>query len=428
MLKNLIHRNKQIIENTGYLSFIEGMRMALPFVALPYLIRTVGANNYGLVIFAQTIISYFVIFINFGLDISAVKDVAENRDNPEKLNIVVSSVLLIKLILLIIAFTVLSVALILIPTLREHYLLYLFAFLTCFSEVLFPVWFFLGIEKMKYLAWIRISSITFYTICIFTFIHHQSDYEYIALFQSLGNLLSGILAIYFLLKIEKIRLLLPTIKEVKTYFNESIPFFVSRLSCVFNTAICKTLCGIFFSMQAVAAFDLVLKLTQGATVPALILNQSTYPYNAKNKNKLFAQKFFYITVLLSIFITVICYTCAPFIIRIFAGDAMPEAILILKIACIYIFCGNLTMYLGTPILVAWGYPSPFNKSVIYSTFLLWGICILIIIFNFFTPNTLILALGIVELYLLIYRLYYCYYYKIFKLRIINLFVANNNYL
>ena len=172
MLKNLIHRNKQIIENTGYLSFIEGMRMALPFVALPYLIRTVGANNYGLVIFAQTIISYFVIFINFGLDISAVKDVAENRDNPEKLNIVVSSVLLIKLILLIIAFTVLSVALILIPTLREHYLLYLFAFLTCFSEVLFPVWFFLGIEKMKYLAWIRISSITFYTICIFTFIHH----------------------------------------------------------------------------------------------------------------------------------------------------------------------------------------------------------------------------------------------------------------
>lgn len=72
---------------------------------------------------------------------------AENRDNPEKLNIVVSSVLLIKLILLIIAFTVLSVALILIPTLREHYLLYLFAFLTCFSEVLFPVWFLLGIEK-----------------------------------------------------------------------------------------------------------------------------------------------------------------------------------------------------------------------------------------------------------------------------------------
>lgn len=417
MLKQLIYRNKKIIENTGYLSFIEGMRMILPFIALPYLIRTVGANNYGVVVFAQTIISYFVIFINFGLDISAVKDVAENRDYPEKLNRVVSSVLLIKSILLLIAFAILCIILILIPMLREHYILYLFAFLTCFSEVLFPIWFFLGIEKMKYLAWIRISSITFYTICIFIFVHHQSDYEYIALFQSLGNLLSGILAIYFLLKIEKVRLLLPTIKEVKTCFVESIPFFMSRLSCVFNTAICKTLCGIFFSMQAVAAFDLVLKLTQGATVPALILNQSTYPYNAKNKNKRFAQIFFYITILLSLFIITICYICAPFIIKIFAGNTLSEAILILRISCLYIFCGNLTMYLGTPILVAWGYPSPFNKSVIYSTLLLWGLCTLIIVFNLFTPSTLILALGLAELYLLGYRLYYCYHYKILRFTI-----------
>ena len=44
----------------------------MPFVALPYLISTVGADKYGLVVFAQAIISYFIIFINFGLDVLQV--------------------------------------------------------------------------------------------------------------------------------------------------------------------------------------------------------------------------------------------------------------------------------------------------------------------------------------------------------------------
>ena len=40
--------------------------MAMPFIALPYVLKTIGASNYGLAVFAQTIISYFSIFINFG--------------------------------------------------------------------------------------------------------------------------------------------------------------------------------------------------------------------------------------------------------------------------------------------------------------------------------------------------------------------------
>ena len=99
MILQKIKNHKTIVKNTGYLSIIEVIRMAMPFIALPYVLKTIGASNYGLAVFAQTIISYFSIFINFGLDVSAVKDVSINRNDHKTLNAIVSSVLLIKLVL-----------------------------------------------------------------------------------------------------------------------------------------------------------------------------------------------------------------------------------------------------------------------------------------------------------------------------------------
>lgn len=80
MFLNKVRNNRLILQNTGYLSVIEVIRLAMPFVALPYIIRTVGAENYGTAVFAQTIISYFSILINWGLDVSAVKDVSVHRN------------------------------------------------------------------------------------------------------------------------------------------------------------------------------------------------------------------------------------------------------------------------------------------------------------------------------------------------------------
>lgn len=164
------NKYKVIVHNTTYLSVLEILKMVMPFVALPYLISTVGADKYGLVVFAQAIISYFIIFINFGLDVSAVKNVSINRSDNEKLSEVVSSVLIIKAFLFILSFLALGVLLLCVKQFRDNYVLFLLSFLSCLSEILFPVWFYQGVEKMKYITLIRFTSIFFYTITVFIFI------------------------------------------------------------------------------------------------------------------------------------------------------------------------------------------------------------------------------------------------------------------
>lgn len=410
--KDKFKNNKLILQNAGYLSVIEIIRLAMPFVALPYIIRTVGATNYGMAVFAQTIISYFTIFINWGLDISAVKDVAVNRNDAGALNKIVSTVLGIKVILFLFSLFVLCVCTLTIPFLREHSLLFFFAFLTCVSEVFFPVWFYQGIEKMKYLTIVRTTSILFYTASIFIFIHKQEDYEKIVLLQSLGNVVAGFLSLYLLFGINKVRLILPSYKEMKKTFADSFPFFMSRLSVIFNNTMAKTVSGIFFTMDTVAAFDLAQKIATAALIPNQMMNQAVYPHIAKTRSVSFVRKYLVCDVLLAFGVSVVVAILAPFLISIFAKGVLLSSVTILQILCLWVFFGGITTYIGSPVLVSFGYPKPFNVSVLLSTislFVLYFICYLFDVFSIYAFAWVLVAS---EFVILLYRMYYCIHLKL----------------
>lgn len=404
-----------VAHNTAYLSVLEILKMVMPFVALPYLISTVGAEKYGLVVFAQAIISYFIVLVNFGLDVSAVRNVSVNRGDQSKLNEVVSSVLIIKTFLFVLSFLILTGLLLFSERLRENSVLFFLSFLSCLSEILFPVWFYQGVEKMRYITLIRFTSILFYTVTVFIFIKGKNDYLLIPLLQSLGWLFSGIISIFMLIKIEKVSLFIPSFSLVKSYFVESIPFFISRVSVVINNSMAKTVCGIFFSMSEVAAFDLAQKMATTALVPLQMLNQALFPHIAKTLDRKFVNKCFRLIMLVTLFIIIAVYILAPIGVNILSDGELPNAVDILRVLILFIFSGGITLYTGSPVLVSFGYSKPFNRSVILSTVVLIGIYVCLYLTHSFSILNFALALGLAEFVIAIYRLYYCNRYNLIKL-------------
>lgn len=403
-----------IVKNTSYLSILELLKMVMPFIALPYIIRIVGSESYGLIAFIQTMISYFGIFINWGLDISAVKDVAIAKNDKYVLGEIVSSVLLIKFLLWLISLIVLLLLFIFIPMMRENKLLILFAFLSCLSEVFFPVWYFQGRERMKDITLIRSVSILFYVSTLFFVVTKKSDYIYIPLLQSIGLLLSSFISICVVIKRDGIRFSLYNYYIIKRYFIDSIPFFVSRLSVLLNSGMAKIVCGFFFSMQSVAALDIAQKIASASFIPLQMLNQALYPYFARTKDTVLARKGLVFMFLLSLSVMIFVFAIAPFAIGIFAGNQLPESIVLLRIMGLYIVAGGISLYLGTPILVAFGYPKPFNMSVIFSSFILFGFYFILYLSDFMSINNFALVLGISELFIALYRYYYCSINKLFS--------------
>lgn len=407
-----LRNNKVIAQNTGYLTIIECIRLFLPFVALPYVIRTIGAERYGMVAFAQTIVQYFIIIINFGLDISSVREVAINRDDKERLNQIVSTVLIIKSILLLLSAGLLLGGMLLVPFMREHPLLMSFAFLTCLSEILFPVWYFQGMENMKYITIVRSSSILFYTVTVFIFVRQQSDYELVALLQSLGNVLAGIISFYCLFSLERVKLLLPTAAMIRQMFKDALPFWFSRLSVVFNMNLAKTVSGLFLSMESVAAFDLAHKITNAVLIPTRMLNQSAYPHISRNQDRRFATRFVGFVALIAFGLSLLTCLSAPLLIRLFVGDSMPEAVNILRVFCIFTFTTSIVISLGSSMLIPLGHPQPFNTSVILSTLVIVLTYAVIYLLGIRSSVSLALALVLGDLFVLCYRGYYCRKYRL----------------
>ena len=166
-VKQIYLNNKTIVENFSYLTILQVVSMLIPLITYPYLIRVLGKDTYGLVIFVQAVIGYLVILINFGFNISATKEISINKDNKKKINEIVSSVFILKGGLFVISSLLILIIINTLPQAKEFKILFLLTMHFCLSEWLFPIWYFQGIEKMKYITILNIINRTIFTVLIF---------------------------------------------------------------------------------------------------------------------------------------------------------------------------------------------------------------------------------------------------------------------
>jgi PST family polysaccharide transporter len=396
-----------VVKNASYLTLFEALRMAMPFIALPYLMQTVGGVNYGVVTFAQSIIAYFMLAVNFGLDISAVKDVSVYRNDKAKLNEIVSSVLIIKCVLGLGSFLVLNLLILAVPALNRMALLLYFSFLACLSDIFLPIWYYQGKENMKLLTIVRFFSIAFYTVSIFIFIRSADDYPYIPLLQSLGLIVSALVSCYFVFVRDKIRFYFPPAGVVKRKFKESAPFFMSRASLVINSYMAKIMCGLFLSWNDVAAFDIVQKLYNGGMIPMQMFNQALYPNLAKSQDKHMLHRSLKIASILTLGIALLLFCLSDFATNVLSAGETPQAGDLLKIMCLTIFLSGFSIFLGTSALVAFGHQRPFNRSVVWATVVLLICYALMFLTHTNSIYLYAFTLALAELTVVGYRLYYC---------------------
>lgn len=377
-LKGKAGRHKTLIQNFSYLSALQVFNMLLPLITYPYLIRVLGKETYGLVVFAQAIIGYLVILVGFGFNISATKEVSVNRNNKEKLNEIVSSVLIIKGILFVLAVIILSVLLYLIPQAKGYETLFILTLWMCLYDMIFPIWYFQGIEKMKYITYITLLSRMIFLGLIFIFIHTSNDYLYIPIINGIGAILAGLTSLYIVFAKDKLKFSLQSYTQLKYYFKDSIPIFVSNVSIKLYMSTNKVIVGSFLGMSEVAYYDLAEKLSGVLKTPILLTGQAIYPIIAKEKNKEFIRKSFKLTIIASIIILIIGWSSSDFIIQILGGKDMNPSVPILRILLISIIPVTIGLFFADLVLISWGFNKDYLK-VRTASIGVYAICVVILI-------------------------------------------------
>jgi polysaccharide biosynthesis protein len=284
-LKSKFNNNKKVAENYFFMTFLASSALVIGLIIYPYAVRVLGKEAYGIYVFVFSNVQLFQLITTFGFDTPALKKIALFPDNREVKSRVVSEVLISKSLLFCLSLVVLSVVSRFIPFLQKHILLYYILFSLQLVEILFPTWYFQGIQKMKFVTYtnliIRLSTIPL----IFIFVRSPNDLLLYVVIVSLLPLVGGIFAFCYLLVKEKIKLRFISLRRLKSTFRNALPFFWTTAFGTVKKESLTFIVGAFFDMQSVAVLDLANKLVvipriittsiNGALFPAVVGNCTT---------------------------------------------------------------------------------------------------------------------------------------------------------
>ena len=165
-------RIQKLLENIISLATIKGLEYILAFITFPYLVRVLQVEQYGLIIFAQSVIQYFVLFTDYGFNLLGPREIAKHDSIAER-GTVFGNVFFAKLFLLLLSTIVFVIGLILLKNYSnvDHYLYCIF-YLMVIGNVLFPVWFFQGIQQMRYITLVNVVANIIRVAGIFVLVKH----------------------------------------------------------------------------------------------------------------------------------------------------------------------------------------------------------------------------------------------------------------
>lgn len=226
---------RRMLDNYAALLFIHGANILLPLLILPYLVRVLGTEKYGLILLAQSFCTILYVFVEFGFGLSATRKISLLRDDKAAMSEVFSAVLGIKFLFASIVFVVYLALVFSFDRFSSEAAVFLLSFGVVFGQAVFPDWFFQGIEKMRFIAVINVIAKFIFTILIFVFIKETADYTSVPLFNSIGFIVAGVLSLLISFRFTTLKL--PKRSVMKSLVLESSSLFVSNFAArLFNSA------------------------------------------------------------------------------------------------------------------------------------------------------------------------------------------------
>jgi PST family polysaccharide transporter len=199
VIKIIRDDHASVMKNFFSLTFLKGLEYLVPLILVPYLVRSLGLERYGIV---QTAVSFMYIFLvvtNFGFNYSAAREISIYRNDKEKASQIAGAIVLLKSVLMCASFIIMISIAYSLPTLKAELGLVIITFGFIVGDVLFPVWLYQGYEKMYYLSRFQIIARIVLFIGVLSLVHkppvpihllwhtNHHGFSNIAFFQSLAR-------------------------------------------------------------------------------------------------------------------------------------------------------------------------------------------------------------------------------------------------
>ncbi len=334
---------KTLAGNFMWLSALQVAGYVFPLITMPYLARVIGVEGFGKIAFASAIMVWIQTIADWGFNLTATRDVAQNRENLQKVSEIFSNVLWARCLLMFLSLGVLLLLIGVVPKFREEWDVILVTFLMIPGHIFFPDWFFQAVERMKYITILNVLMKFIFTVAIFLFIKQPEDYILQPLFTSLGFVISGLIALYYILGKWGIKLQRPNWKATLQTIKASTDVFINNLAPNLYNSFSTVLLGFFCGGVANGIYDGGARFFNIGNQLLHIFTRTFFPFLSRKPEKL--SQFVLISLSASVLMALGLFIAAPWVINIMLSSEFADSVIVLRILAVsYIFLSLSDIY------------------------------------------------------------------------------------
>ncbi|WP_192499661.1 oligosaccharide flippase family protein [Flavobacterium sp. PL002] len=319
--------NKLIIENYFFMTVLQLLNSLFYIIIYPFIIRKLGAENYGTYVFSLSIVTYFIVFISFGFDLPSLNKISKDSENFELKSKTISDVFTSKLYLFFASSILFFLLLFFVRSLEKYSVILFVVYFQTILSVLVPTWYFQGVQKMKIVTYFQIVFKVLSLPFIFFFVSSSDDLDLFSIIMTVSTLFSGISIFGYLLFVEKLNIRLVSFLNVKTTISEALPFFWSSSTSIIRQQSTNIIIGIFIGMNGVAYFDLASKLILLPQSLAMSINGALFPkvVSSEKVDRSLVKKIINYEIYFGLFVILMIALFAKYAILFLGGPGMMPA-------------------------------------------------------------------------------------------------------
>jgi len=382
--------------------------IVFPVLVFPYIARILGPHGLGNAHFALQFSKYFVTVASLGIPIYGMREVAKVKHKKEKLNKLVSELLLLNIITAFISTLVYVVVLFSSGTLQDNADLFTVAALQVLLGFLAIDWLFAGLEDFKIIT-IRSLSIRLVTVVfLLIFVKTQEDvFPYLLI--SILSILSGHLWNLFY-AYTKVKFSFKNI-SIQHHLKPILIIFLMNVCIAMYTIFDTVWVGFLSTAASVGMYISAIKLSKigipiVSALGTVLLPRSARTFAANIQNPAHLQTSFNFIVDLALPIGVGMFLLAPELLQVFSGDAFSDAVTAMRMLSFLPLFIGLSNLFGMQILSASGNDVLVLKSVFIGMVI--HILLNLILVPKYAQDGAALAIVITELLVTLVTYYYAY--------------------
>ena len=269
----------RLLENIGSMVTLRAMEYILAFLLVPYLLRTLGPAKYGAMAFMQGLMGYFSLFIHYGFNMTAPRDLAqaEEKELPRLFSAYFWSEALLWIVVTTAFFAGYGVISSFYPV-DLDWPLFLATYTSVLGILAFPVWYFQGTQQIRYITVLNLSGRFITMGFLFLLVHSPEDYVWAAFLQSATPLLAGGLCWKIIHDKSPGILRKPVWADMRAAYKEGWQIFLSTVTINLYTTSDVVILGLLTNDTVVGYYSGADKLINCAKQVVGAVNTAVYPY------------------------------------------------------------------------------------------------------------------------------------------------------